>query len=107
MVRAIETRKLSPREVACPGLQGSSVVYREPVVGGGVEGRGRLDRVLHKGLTEKVTYEKKSKAGERTNYTDIWARTFHAEGTAGAKALRLECAQCVGGAAGKPGDGGV
>ena len=73
----------------------------------GVEGRGRLDRVLHKGLTEKVTYEKKSKAGERTNYTDIWARTFHAEGTAGAKALRLECAQCVGGAAGKPGDGGV
>lgn len=69
-------------------------------------GRGRLDSMIQKGLTEKVTYKTKSKAGERTDYTHTWASTFHAEETAGAKALRLECAQCVGGAAGKPGGGG-
>ena len=69
-------------------------------------GVGRLDSVIQKGLTEKVTYVTKSKAGERTNYTYTWARTFDAEETAGAKALRLESARCVGGAAGKPGGGG-
>ena len=37
---------------------------------------------------------------------DARGEVFQAEETAGAKALRWECAPCAGGAAGKPGVGG-
>lgn len=57
-----------------------------------------LERVIQKGVTEKVTLETRSKGAEKANHAFAWAKRFHAC----AKALRWRCAWATGRAAGKP-----
>ena len=47
------------------------------------------------GLIEKVTSEQGLGRGEGKSHVHIWGRTFQAEGTQNAKALRQECVWLV------------
>ena len=63
---------------------------------GGWSGSGGavINGIFRAGLVEKLTFEPVT-GGVSVNCVALWRRSFQAEGTARAKALRAECAKCM------------